>query len=561
MAAKILIIGLDGATFTLLKPLMDQGLMPTLKNIMEKGVSGELRSTIPPITGPAWSSFMTGLNPGEHGIYDFLIRDEKTGNDIPINARLRHGKAFWEYLSAAGKKVIVLNVPVTYPPTPVNGVMVSDFLTPSGKRDFIYPPELVDELEDKFGKYPLYFRMPIASPGLSDANTISFLNELNGIMEYKFQAAHYLYDKFAGDFVMLHIWGTDRIQHELWNFFDESHSQFKKRKKEKFYDQILNYYKKLDHQICCLIEHVGEDSNLFIVSDHGFGPINWMIDLNQWLLSHGYITIKKNLSSRIRYAMWRKGLTFELVFRIFVQRMLKYTWKLWDTTPEKFIRSLPQRSIKFLLGINDIDWNHTKAFATYYGGIYINRKGVHPNGCVASESEAASLCKSIVAELKQLSNPMTGELIDGDIFQREDTFHGPYARNCPDIVYLPMNKKYLAGSFMGFGSNKIIVDSVTLPGNHTLMGILMAKGPCIQTTKSIAGATLLDMAPTILYLMGHKIPENMTGRVLKELFTPEFLAKNPVEYMVPEKVQKEDDILSAEEQKDVVDKLKGLGYL
>jgi predicted AlkP superfamily phosphohydrolase/phosphomutase len=256
MGVKTLIIGLDGATFSLLQPFMDQGCLPTLKALMEDGCSGELRSTIPPITGPAWSSFMTGLNPGEHGIYDFLVRDEKTGKDIPVNAHLRRGKAFWDYLSDAGKKVIVLNVPVTYPPTPVNGVMISGFLTPSGKRDFIYPLNLVDEIENKFGKYPLYFRMPIASPGLSDANTISFLKELNYIREYKFKVAHYLFDKFDSDLLMLHIWGTDRIQHELWNFFDETHSQFNERKKEKFYDEILQYYKNLDREISELI-HAG----------------------------------------------------------------------------------------------------------------------------------------------------------------------------------------------------------------------------------------------------------------------------------------------------------------
>ncbi|MCX5896559.1 MAG: alkaline phosphatase family protein [Proteobacteria bacterium] len=124
---KVLIIGLDGATFTLLKPWMDQGYLPAIRELVENGASGNLRTVVPPITGPAWSSFMTGVNPGRHRIYDFLIRDEHTGKDIPINARLRRGKAFWEYLSEAGKRVVVLNVPVTYPPVPVNGVMISDF--------------------------------------------------------------------------------------------------------------------------------------------------------------------------------------------------------------------------------------------------------------------------------------------------------------------------------------------------------------------------------------------------------------------------------------------------
>jgi len=149
-------------------------------------------------------------------------------------------------------------VPVTYPPAPVNGVMVSDFLTPRGKTDFIYPKALFEEIESRFGKYPLYFRMPIASPNLSDTNTETFLKELNDIMEYKFRVARFLYDRYESDLLMLHIWGTDRIQHELWNFFDEGHRQFRKDKKEKFYDKILSYYQKVDSEIDALINAVRE---------------------------------------------------------------------------------------------------------------------------------------------------------------------------------------------------------------------------------------------------------------------------------------------------------------
>lgn len=559
---KVLIIGLDGATFTLLKPWMDQGYLPAIKSLVENGASGTLRTVVPPITGPAWSSFMTGVNPGRHRIYDFLIRDEDTGKDIPINARLRRGKAFWEYLSEAGKRVVVLNVPVTYPPVPVNGVMISDFLTPAGKRDFIYPVELVDEIEQKFGKYPLYFRMPIFCPNLSDANTTAFLKEIREGMEYKFNVACYLHERYQSDLLMLHIWGTDRIQHELWNFFDESHIQFKPDKKNKFYGEIIDYYKRVDRNIARLIDLVGKDSTVFIVSDHGFGPTHWMIDLNTWLLENGFIKIKNRFLSKLKYFLWKKGFTSELMLRVFVKKLFfKYLWRFYNTNPERFIRTLSSRSIGFLLGVHDIDWQRTTAFATYSSSIYINKKGVFPEGCVESEEQAQDVCRRIVEALRNLRNPATGELVGGDIVLREEAFHGPYAQYCPDITYLPQENKYLAYSFMGFGSNKVIFEAAALPGNHTMNGVLVAQGPSIRKGTKVAGAHLMDIAPTVLYLMGQKIPRDMEGKVLTEIIREEFVAAHPIEYRETGETRETADILTEEDQKDVIEKLKGLGYL
>src|SRR5712692_5865304 len=146
MANKVVIIGLDGATFRTLQPWMDAGYLPTLKEMVETGVSGKLTSVVPPVTAPAWCSFMTGKNPGKHGVYYFTTREKGTGRDIPISAHARSGKTVWDLLSDSGKTVLVLNVPATYPPHPVRGVMIADFLTPKGKRDFVYPPALLDEI-------------------------------------------------------------------------------------------------------------------------------------------------------------------------------------------------------------------------------------------------------------------------------------------------------------------------------------------------------------------------------------------------------------------------------
>jgi predicted AlkP superfamily phosphohydrolase/phosphomutase len=143
---KVYVLGIDGGSFALLDRWLQEGELPHLQAIMANGVSGELESSLPPVTAPAWTSFMTGKNPDKHGVYDFMLPAEQSYAYYPINAYSRRGKALWEIISEVGRRVAVLNVPTTYPPRPVNGVLISDFLTPSGKRDFTYPQSLLEEL-------------------------------------------------------------------------------------------------------------------------------------------------------------------------------------------------------------------------------------------------------------------------------------------------------------------------------------------------------------------------------------------------------------------------------
>jgi len=185
MKNKVLVFGLDGCTFDLFDPWMKKGLLPNLKKIKELGVAGTLKSSFPPVTGPAWTSFMTAKNPGKHGIYEFLVRKTNSYEEMPVNAEYRNGQTLWEILSRQGCKVGVLNVPLTYPPQKVNGVLISGFMTPGGKRDFVYPPELLDEIEEKFGKYYLHTRSLDVVTFLSDSYIASFLKDCSSMMLYK----------------------------------------------------------------------------------------------------------------------------------------------------------------------------------------------------------------------------------------------------------------------------------------------------------------------------------------------------------------------------------------
>src|ERR1051325_11049576 len=162
MSNKLLVIGLDGASFNVLDPLIERGLLPNIGALIARGARAELETTFPPITAVAWSSFMTGKNPGKHGIFEFVRRDRNTQRELAVNASFREGRAIWDMLSDAGHRVIVHNFPCTYPPHALNGLLLADFMTPRGRRDFTSPLSLLTELEEKFGPYRLHLSQTYA---------------------------------------------------------------------------------------------------------------------------------------------------------------------------------------------------------------------------------------------------------------------------------------------------------------------------------------------------------------------------------------------------------------
>lgn len=562
MANKVVIVGLDGAGFQTLQPWMDAGHLPTLREMMKRGTSGSLTSIVPPVTAPAWSSFMTGKNPGKHGIYYFTTRDKTTGREVPVSAYSRSGKTLWELLSESGKTVTVLNVPTTYPPSPVNGIMVAGFLTPKGKRDFVYPPSLLDEIEGAFGPYPLYLKTNFTA-NLSEANVERFLAELEHELRYKFAVLHYLMDRYPADFTMVHIWGTDRIQHDLWNLFDEAHPRYDPVLSAKYKERIIGYFSAVDAQIARLRERLDDETTLIIMSDHGFGPIHRFIDLNVWLLEQGYIAIKETPLAQFRLRAWKMGLTYEFFIRGLLW-LMKWGVRLPDRTPADAVNLIREEGFQPLLSLRDVDWSRTKAYSKFgLGQIVINVEGREPRGSVKPGAEYRAVRDEIVEKLKQLRDPATGRVIGGQVYTKEDVYSGPYLDEAPDITYLPMESNYLANVLMGFTTRHWIMDNPVLFGNHRMEGVIIVEGKDVRPGGWLSEASILDVAPTVLYAMGERIPRDMDGRVLTELFVPEFLNRRPVEWRDAEEATSpaKAGALTREDEETILERLKGLGYL
>ncbi|MBL8150045.1 MAG: alkaline phosphatase family protein [Blastocatellia bacterium] len=555
MKQKLLFIGLDGTTFDLLDPLMRDIGLPNLERIISSGARAALETTIPPITPTAWVSLVTGKNPGKHGILEFLLRRNGSMNEIPINQTLRDSSAVWDIFSEHGKKVIVTNMPVTYPPSPVNGLMVSDFLTPRGKQDFTHPPDLRQEIESRFGPYRLYIT-EVYAPG----NIDKVLDQLFDELEYKTRVNEYLMENYPWDFFCTHIWATDRCQHELWHIWDKTHPMSNRREIEKHYNRVMDFWKSVDEAVGRMVSKAGKDVLLMMGSDHGFGPIHKFLCFNIWLLQEGLLVLKSGAMTQLKKLFFNLGLTPELGYRTAMKLGLAKIRLAAGVTNRSSILKLVN---KMMLSLQDVDWSKTVAFSKgNYGQIFINLKGREQYGSVSPGVEYERVCKDIVERLKRLTDPDTGGKIIGPVWRREEIYNGPHVDSAPDISFLPSDMRYKPMGTLDLTSNHFITDVYGNSGDHRMNGLYIAAGPGVKPGTRLSRARIIDVAPSMLYLSGYPVPEDMDGEVLTEMISEEFLRANPIQATEGSSSMRTTDADFTEEDNDEVrERLKSLGYL
>jgi predicted AlkP superfamily phosphohydrolase/phosphomutase len=558
MSKKVLFIGLDGSTFDVLDPLMKAGLMPRLQSFINEGVRGLLETTIPPITPTAWVSWMTGKNPGKHGVFEFLLRRKGSGAlpDMPVSARARDGLPFWDVLGQMGKRAIVTNVPCTYPPTMANGLMISDFLTPRGRRDFTHPASLIEEIESKFGPYQLYIT-EVYSPGKVD----NILNQLFEELEYKTKVNCYLMDEYGWDVFATHYWGTDRFQHELWHLLDESHPFFNRKEHDAHIGRIHDYWHAVDSTLGELFDAVGSDATVYLGSDHGFGPIKKFLCFNIWLIQEGLLVLKRDAMTRFKRAIFRLGLTPDLAYRSAMKLGLAHLRLSMGVTNRS---SLMKLANNLMLSLGDVDWARTVAFSKgNYGQIFINLKGREAQGIVEPGAQYEKILSEVIGKLRALVDPENGEPLIGPVWRREDLYTGPHSDESPDIQFLPSDMSNKPLGTLDLTSNKFITPVYGNSGDHRMHGIMLGRGPELKRGATVEGARIIDYAPTILHSFGVEIPSDMDGRVLENIFTEEYLSSNPVRisdadlFAEPEKV----GAMTDEESDEIRERLRGWGYL
>lgn len=560
MSKKVLFIGLDGATFDVLDPLIDRGLMPRLRQFINEGVRGPLETTIPPITPTAWVSWMTGKNPGKHGVFEFLLRRKGSGSlpDTPVNSRSRDGMPFWDLLGQMGKRAIVTNVPCTYPPAIVNGIMISDFLTPRGRRDFTYPESLIEEVESRFGPYELYIT-EVYTPG----NVDKILDQLFTELEYKTRVNRYLMEQYGWDVFATHYWSTDRFQHELWHLLDESHPFFDRKEHDAHIGRIHEYWHAVDSTLGKLFDDAGDDTTVYLGSDHGFGPIEKFLCFNVWLINEGLLVLKHDAMTLFKRAVFRLGLTPDLAYRSAMKMGLAHLRLSVGVTNRSKLMKLANL---LMLSLQDVDWSRTVAFSKgNYGQIFINLRGRDEHGIVEPGAQYETVLGQVIDKLRGLIEPESRQPLIGPIWRREDLYTGPHIEEAPDIQFLPSNMANKPLGTLDLTSNKFITPVYGNSGDHRMHGVMLGRGREIRRGARIEGARIIDYAPTILHSFGVEVPHDMDGRVLEEIFTDEYLVGFPVK--VSEEIGLEyspsdkSPVMTEEESEEIRARLRGLGYL
>jgi len=490
--AKVMVIGLDGGTFDLLMPWIKAGELPTLRSLMEHGFYGYLRSTIPMFTPTAWSTFMTGMNPGKHGITGFIVYDRRSGRPVVASSLNRRGEEIWTILSKHGKHVIVINVPMTYPPKPVNGILISGFPAPS--HGFTYPPELEPWLK-RVG-----YRVQ-AIIEYEEGREEQFVREIRELTRKRGEVALKLLRKYPWDFFMVVFMGTDRLQHALWRFLDERHPRYDPVKARRYRQAILDYYRELDKILGRLVAEAGPDTYVIVMSDHGFGPLHKFIHVNEWLIRCGFLRLRNGFSTRLKRALYALGLTPENIYYLMAKLGVA-------SIRRRLGRARGHRLLdRLFLSFKDVDWEHTLAFSLgSMGQIYINRR-------VVRGLRAYLRVRRYIAELlRELKDPETGERVIEQVFVKEQVYRGPLMYRMPDIVFLP-KPGYVSFEEYEFASNRVFSTSKTISGTHRPYGMLIISHPSLRgPVKLEPPPRMEDLAPTILELLGVPVPRAMDGK-------------------------------------------------
>ncbi len=548
---KTLIIGLDGVPLSLIQNWADAGRMPNLGRLMTEGAVGNLKSTVPPTSGPSWSAFQTGKNPGKMGIYDFLYRRQDSYLFAPVNAGRRDGQTIWRLANQAGRSVGVLNMPMTYPVEDVNGFMVSGFLTPYSARDFIHPPELLTELEREVGYYRIY---PTAT--FSEGHLESFLDASYQLLEMRTLTALYLMDEHPTDLTAVVYFDTDRILHQLWHFLDPHHPW--RQDAQDRSDIVAAYFQRLDESIGRLLEKVDEDTLVVVLSDHGMGSAYNFIVLNNWLLDVGLLKLKRNPLTQFRKLLFRGGFTLrnvhKLISRLGLAQQAEYK-----------VGYFAEHLIKMVfMSFLDVDWSKSRAysFGRHLGSIYVNLKGREPHGIVEPGEEYERVREKIIDLTKSFVDPRDGHSLIGHVARREDLYTGPHLKEAPDLTLFPAQETDIFFGLSDFGSNHTVDTVYRYSGMHRDHGLLIMHGRDIRPATQIDEAVIWDVAPTILYAMGLPIPRDMDGQVLQAAFE-NYDADRLVfsDDGSPSRETATDTGYTREGEKEIIKRLEALGYL
>lgn len=457
---RVFILGIDSAAP---QQVFEEWLndLPNIRQLVQSGSYGEIASTVPPITCPAWMASLTGLNPGHFGLYDLRYIKRHYFEFGLVNSKLIKFKKVWDYIGSKNMRSITVMIPTTYPPQAINGIQISGFLTPDTKTQFTWPPSIKEDIFRAIGGEDKYIIDVYEYRRMDPKKLYERLLEK---VDHDFKIINYLLRNHKWDFFMSVLMSIDRAQHTLWKFFDRGHKRYVDDPELRY--GLLNIYKRIDNYLGEVMDRLPEDTSIIVMSDHGAKRMYARINANEILINEGFLKLNKR--------------------------------------PKKPI------SLKEAYENGYIDIKNSVAFAigAYVAQVFINTKE-KPQGCVSEEEYLA--VRNQIADVFREVRGENGEKLNNIIMFREEIYRGERLNVMPDITVYFDNLHYGSNEMIGFdGLYSLETAKGADDSNHGEFGIFIMSGPTISH-KKMENIKLEDLTPTVLDLMGIEIPEGLDG--------------------------------------------------
>ncbi|HYI43939.1 MAG TPA: alkaline phosphatase family protein [Actinomycetota bacterium] len=525
MPERVLIIGWDGADWKVLRPMLDAGELPNLAALIERGAHGDCLSSVPSHSWCAWPSFMTGLNPAGHGVFDILEHKPGVTKRLPVTYKSIKARTIFDDFSAADKTTLALNIPLTFPTPDIKGKVIGGGVLPAA-RSYTQPTELQQELDEK-APFPINGMSWTTFRGRPEA----FLEEAAAITEKRQKAFEYLLDTTDWDFGVLVYVSTDRIQHCLMEYISPDHPKYEELKDSPVAKQTRAVYQQLDDGLAKLLERTTEKDLVIFMSDHGHQPCTRCCTMDRVLEQMGYAQFSKGsfVTNLIRWGPGRR-----------IARRIYDVLKLHG---------------RVALPATPLDWTKSRAYTSVSStgeGVSINLKGREPQGTV-DPKDYDSLRKELFEKLSAFRDPVTGKAPIRKIYYKEEVLSGKFLDTAPDLLLVP------APFYSLTHAKGVVEDADWLSGDHRLEGVVVAVGPEVTPGPIKETAELIDLGPTCLAALGVPSGIPRDGKVLSSLVGDIQLQVSDAG--LAQDSHDADGGLTSDEEGEIEEHLRGLGYV
>jgi len=553
MRYRTLILGLDGATFDVIDPLLARGRMPALAELVENGVRARLRTTVPPVSAPAWVTFLTGKHPGKHGVFNFQNLDGERYSGFTetlVNSSYFCGDTLLDHLPRVTEaRTLAYRIPMTYPAWDIEGgVVVAGPPLPDRRRSYTRPLAV----EAEMGPASLLSHDELAAA--KRARDVAKIDACNRYELDLLERTTRRYLRAGTDLIVSFTGIPDGLHHSFWAFHDPSSPLYEPDAPEALRTIVERWYAEIDRTIGHLLADCDEDTAVIVLSDHGGGPAPVTnVNLNAYLKSAGHLTV----------AGERRATIATGVRRLVDRARQDIPGRMW------LKRNLPERMQRRLRHLRNataaIAWERTRAYAIpiFYPltAVWVNLAGRQRKGIVQPGADYEALRDTLVRELSALKHPTTGAPLVVSVRRREEVYSGPYTAAAPDLMV-----ELVAGHHGGFDLDRLVTD-VPVPvlrninGSHTAEGIFIAAGGPFRRGVVLDPPNLADVLPTAVHLLGAPLPDDLDGRVLEEALEPDYMREHPVRREARAGATGARVTLSRDDEGEMRKFLQGLGYV